>query len=295
MVDTPGFDDSRCPDDVIANRLLEWLRQSMQQGQKLNGIIYVHRIIDPRMQGTALSNMNMFRRLCGPNCFPNVVLATTFWSQVDPTEGARRERELCDTDEFWGKLVEKGSHVVRIGLDDHADQRLLLKIAKNKKIVFQAQQEMLDGKLNCETSAAQEASGSLARWKRHFDVQLETERDNIRRELEEARKRAGEQLKAQRKSLREEELAEKQAHNRRNADKAAVKRDEDKFAIQQAEFKRLREAHIIESRRQEKLKEQQQRFYKDYKCIQTWKKHHRVTCNNCTREIEHRRRPFYRK
>ena len=246
------------------------------------------------MQGTALSNMNMFRRLCGPDCFPNVVLATSFWSEVDPTEGARRERELCDADEFWGQLLKKGSHVVRIGLDDQADQRLLLKIAKNKKVVFQAQQEMLDGRLNCETSAAQEASGNLAGWKRYFDAQLEAERDNIRRELEGAEKRAEEQLKAQRKSIQEEQLAQKQARKSYNADKAAVKRDEDKFAIQQAEFKRLREAHITESRRLEKLKQQQQRYYKNYKCIQTWK-HCRVTCNNCTREIDYRRRHFYRK
>ncbi len=295
MVDTPGFDDSRCTDDVIANRLLEWLRQSMQQGKKLHGIIYVHRIIDPRMQGTALSNMNMFRRLCGSDCFPNVVLVTTFWTQVDPTEGDRREKELCEIDEFWGQLVKKGSRVVRIGLDEQADQRLLLEIAKNKKVVFQAQQEMLDGKSNRETAAAQEASGNLARMKRYFDAQLEAERDNVRRELEEAEKRAKEQLKAQRKSLQEEQLAQKQARKRYNADLAARKMEEDKFRIQQAECKRLREAHTIESHRLEKLKEQEQRYYNDYRCIHTWKKHHRVTCNNCTREIEHRRRHFYRK
>ena len=98
------------------------------------------------MQGTALSNMNMFRRLCGSDCFPNVVLATSFWSEVDPTEGARRERELYETDKFWGQLVKKGSPVVRIGLDDRADQRLLLRIARNNKVFLRAQKEMQDGR-----------------------------------------------------------------------------------------------------------------------------------------------------
>lgn len=266
----------------------------MQQGKRLNGIIYVHRILDPRMQGTALSNMNMFRRLCGSDCFPNVVLATSFWSEVDPAEGARRERELCETDEFWGQLVKKGSRVVRIGLDDRADQRLLLRIAQNKKVVFQAQQEMLDGKRNCETSAAQETNGDLSRWRRHFDAKLEAENENVRRKLEEIGKRGQEQLEAQRTSFREERQAQQQARKKHETDNAAMKGDEEKFASQQAKLKRLREAHEVENKRVEKRKREQQKYYKEYKCIRSWK-HPRIRCDSCMRTIKHRRRPFYRK
>jgi hypothetical protein len=296
-VDTPGFDDSRCTDDVIAKRLLEWLRQSMQQGKRLSGIIYVHRITDPRMQGTALSNMNVFRRLCGSDCFPNVVLATSFWSEVDPTEGARRERELCETDEFWGQLVRKGSRVVRIGLDDKADQRLLLRIAQNKKVVFQAQREMLDGRQNYETLASQEVNANLSRYRRYFDAQLEVEKENIRRKLEEMGKRREEQLEEQKTSFREQCQAQKQARKKYEVDNAVMKRDEEKFASQQAGLQRLREAHKVEKIRLEKLKQEQQKYYNDYKCRRT-KKHRRrrrVTCDNCKRTIEHRRRQFYRK
>lgn len=266
----------------------------MQQGKKLNGIIYVHRIIDPRMQGTALSNMNMFRRLCGSDCFPNVVLATSFWSEVDLTEGARRERELCETDEFWGQLVKKGSRVVRIGLDHKADQRLLLKIAQNQKVVFQAQQEMLDGRRNCETSAAQEVNGNLSGWRHYFDAQLKKEKENARWELKEMDKRAEEQLEAQRTSFREELQAQTQARKKYEADKAAIQREDEKAASQRARLKGLRDAQEVENARLEKLKREKQIYFSRYKCKRTWK-YRQVTCDNCMRTISHRRRQYYRK
>jgi hypothetical protein len=294
LVDTPGFDDSRWTDDVIAHRLLEWLRQSMQQGKKLSGIIYIHRIIDPRMQGTALSNMNMFRRLCGSDCFPNVLLATSFWSEVDPTEGARREQELCETDEFWGQLVKKGSRVVRIGLDDKADQRLLLRLAQNKKVIFQAQQEMLDGRQNCETSAAQEANANLPRWIQYLDAQLEAEKEIGRRRLNEIGRRGKEQVEAERKSFRERHQAQNQARKRYEAENAALKEYEEKAASQQARLKQLRDAHTVENDRLKKLKAKQQKYYDEYKCVRK-KEHRRLRCDNCRQTIENLRRQFYRK
>jgi hypothetical protein len=294
-VDTPGFDDSRCSDDVIANRILEWLRQSLEQGKRLNGIIYVHRIIDPRMQGSALSNMNMFRRLCGSDCFPNVVLATSFWSEVDITEGARREKELCETDEFWGQLVKRGSHVVRIGLDQRADQRLLLRIAKNKKVVLQAQQEMLSGKRNSETSAAQEGNGGLSELRRHLDAQLEAEKENARRKLEEMKKRAEEQIEVQRTSF-DEGWVQEQSRRKDEANNLnlAMKEDEERYARQQAGISQLRQAHKVENDRLRKLLQEQQKYFAEYKCIRTRRKVSQMTCNKCRRTIKPGKQ-YYRK
>jgi hypothetical protein len=270
------------------------LRQSMQQAKKLSGIIYVHRIIEPRMQGTALSNMNMFRRLCGSDCFPNVVLATSFWSEVDPTEGAQRERELYETDKFWGQLVKKGSPVVRIGLDDRADERLLLRIAQNNKVFLRAQKEMQDGRRNCETSAAREANESLSDWRQYFNSQLEAEKESVRRELAEQHRRAEEQLGAQRIAFKKERQARKQAHEHYEADYAAMRRENENAVCQQVRLERLREALKLENERWEKLKQEQQIFYNIFKCGRTTK-HRRIICNNCMSTIKPRRRPFYRK
>ena len=48
LIDTPGFNDSRSSDDIIAAKVLTWLRDSAEQGRELSGIIYVHRILEPR-------------------------------------------------------------------------------------------------------------------------------------------------------------------------------------------------------------------------------------------------------
>jgi hypothetical protein len=68
----------------------------------LAGVIYMHRISDIRMSGTARRNFTMFRKLCGENALSNVVLVTTMWGNlVDMEEGEARERELQNKDGFF--------------------------------------------------------------------------------------------------------------------------------------------------------------------------------------------------
>ncbi|KAB8218699.1 hypothetical protein BDV33DRAFT_174927 [Aspergillus novoparasiticus] len=45
----------------------------------VNGIIYFHRISDPRMTPAAIANIRVLRSLCGGPGLPAVALATTFW------------------------------------------------------------------------------------------------------------------------------------------------------------------------------------------------------------------------
>ena len=61
LVDTPGFDDTLGNDAVIVDSIVRWLGER----KKLSGILYFHRIIDPRLTGTARANLRIFKRLCG--------------------------------------------------------------------------------------------------------------------------------------------------------------------------------------------------------------------------------------
>ena len=61
---------------------------------KLNGLVYLQRISDPRFSGQSGHNLRMFRGLCGAEAFKNVVVLTTFWDQVSMSEGIRRETQL---------------------------------------------------------------------------------------------------------------------------------------------------------------------------------------------------------
>ncbi|KAF8858316.1 hypothetical protein BDZ45DRAFT_785836, partial [Acephala macrosclerotiorum] len=68
LIDTPGFDDTKRDDYDIFPSLTSYLASSYRSGRKLNGIPYLHHIIDQKMQGSALRNLTMFRKLCGEDC-----------------------------------------------------------------------------------------------------------------------------------------------------------------------------------------------------------------------------------
>ncbi|KAL6831285.1 ankyrin repeat-containing domain protein [Trichoderma sp. SZMC 28015] len=115
LIDTPGFDDTSRSDVEVLQNIAVWLTDSLKlEDIKLSGIIYLHRIIDVRMAGSALRNLSMFKKLCGEGAYSSVVLATSMWSQVDEATGAQREQELIETKKFWGHMYEKGSRIFRL-------------------------------------------------------------------------------------------------------------------------------------------------------------------------------------
>jgi hypothetical protein len=118
LADTPGFDDTNRSDSEVLKDVAFWLAAAYTKETQLAGIIFLHRISDPRMQGSALRNPRMFKRLCGTNNLSSVVLATTHWKNAEgvsiPEEvGKARTKELIETRDFWGGMVERGSTVVR--------------------------------------------------------------------------------------------------------------------------------------------------------------------------------------
>jgi hypothetical protein len=113
LVDTPGFDDTNRSDTEVLRELATWLTDSYTEHIKLSGIIYLHRISDVRMQGSAKKNLFMFKKLCGNDALKNVILATTMWDRVTEAEGTVRELELTSTPDFWGWMMSRGSKVLR--------------------------------------------------------------------------------------------------------------------------------------------------------------------------------------
>jgi hypothetical protein len=99
LIDTPGFDDTNRGDADVLKDIATWLSSTYQKQKLLNGILYLHRIIDPKMAGSAKRNLLTFSELCGSDCFRHVVLTTTIWSLVHAKLGEAREKELIDI--FW--------------------------------------------------------------------------------------------------------------------------------------------------------------------------------------------------
>lgn len=212
LVDTPGFDDTNVSDTDILRILLKWLDESYNAGQKLTAILYLHRITDTRMQGSALRNFTMFKKLCGEGCYKNVVLGTTFWevatNQLNYEVAQDRETELIENKQFWGGMVEKGSEVVRILNSSYVARELLLRLAKKSTIMLKAQEEIgIDGKSFDQTAASQSLRDELGKER--------TVAEKAKKRLQEEHEYKMQQIEKKRKA---EEEAKKKEHERKLAE-----------------------------------------------------------------------------
>jgi hypothetical protein len=107
LVDTPGFDNVMKADIIILDEFMEFLRIKACEGIELSGILYLHRITDVRMGGSARRNVRLLQELCGETFLPRLTLVTTMWDIVNESVGARREEELREN--FWKHLVQHGA------------------------------------------------------------------------------------------------------------------------------------------------------------------------------------------
>ncbi|KAF2180593.1 hypothetical protein K469DRAFT_794310, partial [Zopfia rhizophila CBS 207.26] len=56
----------------------------------------------------------MFRQLCGKEPLRNMILATTFWSEVARQDALGREEQVKTAPGFWGDMLESGSTMKQI-------------------------------------------------------------------------------------------------------------------------------------------------------------------------------------
>lgn len=283
LIDTPGFGDTYRSNDDIMTLILDWLAVTYEKGTRLNGIVYLHPISEPRMQGTAYENLSMFRKLCGDCALRNVILATTFWDTVDEATATRREIELASNPEFWGEMSRKGCRIRRLhGKDPSSAFALLEDVDVTSNVTLDAQREMVDeGKKAHETRAAKDA---ITAERAKMEAELREEEERTRRRVEERQRMAEErarrvrerhlqeireQEKRQRRERRERERLQKLEEARKTAEhEAFLARMLEEEDSRKAELERLaRERRELEERRKREIEEACQRYYKNYVCI----------------------------
>ena len=99
----------------------------------LAGIVYLHDICLPRVTGSILKNLDMFKKLCGDDALGNVVLGTTKWCLIHRQEiGEKREQQLRDS--FWKDMINHGSVIRRVGDDPSSAREILDHIVRNKAV-----------------------------------------------------------------------------------------------------------------------------------------------------------------
>jgi hypothetical protein len=144
---------------------------------KLSGLIYLHRISDNRLAGSALRNLRMFKELCGEDAYKHIVLATSMWAKEDLDTAARREQELVGEGGFWAAMKKRGSTVMRWhGDSSSADaiiHRLLEARDQHGAVSLKIQRELVDeGKTLVDTSAGQEVDRELAELREKLEGEL---------------------------------------------------------------------------------------------------------------------------
>ncbi|GAB1310769.1 GTP-binding protein A [Madurella fahalii] len=181
LVDTPGFDDTTRSDADILKEVAYMLADLRRnKSYRLLGIIYLHRITDPRFSGSALKNLRVLEKLCGPSSFGSVVFATTMWGnvpkQADGTFAPallQREAELKKP-EFWGRMLQEGSRMTcHTGTAESARQIVDMLVKQNSDVRLDIQREMVDeSKKLDETEAGKYVQREMLEAKKRYEREL---------------------------------------------------------------------------------------------------------------------------
>ncbi|KAI6141058.1 hypothetical protein BKA82DRAFT_1005953 [Pisolithus tinctorius] len=155
LADTPGCDNSFMTDFQVLWEIAQWLNAVYIKKIKLSGILYFHRISDPRIEEGPLRNYKIFKELCGKDNCKNVILVTTMWDEVREEVGSEREQELQS--DFWRAMISLGSTTRRFeGTTESARDIInsvsILQPAEHRPL--QIQREMVDKHLPLDRTSA---------------------------------------------------------------------------------------------------------------------------------------------
>ncbi|OCH84332.1 hypothetical protein OBBRIDRAFT_799197 [Obba rivulosa] len=226
--------------------------RSYENGYKLSGVIYIHRISDFRMTGVSRRNFTMFRKLCGDSVLKNVVIVTNMWGEVTAERGEARERELATDDVLFKRVLEKGARMVRHDNTRESAQAILRSLVNKTPRALRIQRELVDEHKDIsQTAAGAELSRELdelaakqreelAQVNADMDEALQAKDAESREELEKVRA----ELEAKVKRIEDdrERLSLEYAQEKKRADEKimmAVKAEEEARAQMQAHVDQL--------------------------------------------------------
>ncbi|KAL7270429.1 hypothetical protein RUND412_006868 [Rhizina undulata] len=219
FVDTPGFDDTDRSDTDVLQSIATYLELSYDKNMRLSGLIYLHRITDARVTGSAMKNLKMFRTLCGENNMKNVVLATSMWGNVSEREGLQREKELTSTGKFWGGMIAMGARYFRWNETKESATEIASQIVHMAPIVLLLQEELKKNHSLAQTSAGKEVQSSLEKEM----IRREEDRKLFLEQMQEAARTQNAAMMEESRKLYEEQIA---AMRKANEDLMKLSRDQ---------------------------------------------------------------------
>lgn len=228
LIDTPGFDDNEVSDVGTLKRIAAFMSEtcvysfhwswkcpnwnfSYGVGQRLTGIVYLHRIVDNRMGGATARTFNLFRRMCGTDTLRNVVIATNMWSNPPTSTEEGRERQLRQ--EFFRPALDEGARMVRRGNPGReATHDVLRMLLGQTPRPARLQQEIVDERrILSETDVGRELEVQLTERVERQQREITDARREIQEALQQRDQQAAEELASYEKE-REAEIDELRQH-----------------------------------------------------------------------------------
>ncbi|KAL2379682.1 hypothetical protein RJ035_007051 [Blastomyces gilchristii] len=112
LVDTPGFNKANRSDTTTLSSIANFLCLLYSNNIKLAGIIYLHDITSRRMDGPALRNLRMMKKLCGAGNLSHAIMTTNMWGKLHTfDEGVALEKQLRDR--YWSSILSHGGMMMR--------------------------------------------------------------------------------------------------------------------------------------------------------------------------------------
>lgn len=181
FVDSPGFDDTNISDTEVLREISTWLANAHEKKIQLAGMLYLHRISDPRVSGTSMRNIKLLKKLVGLDA-SGLVIVTTFWDVLSESTGKMREKELRE--QFFRTMLSHGA-IIRANDDPPSSAQGIVDylLANRRQVVLDIQRQMIDEAMSLEaTPAGLQVSGNNERATRLVDREVR----ELQEELDEA-------------------------------------------------------------------------------------------------------------
>jgi chromosome segregation ATPase len=174
-----------------------------ENGSKLAGVIYIHRISDKRFTGIAGRNFKMFRELCGDSTLKNVILVTNMWGEVTKEVGEAREEQL--TTNFFKPVLDKSAQLARHQNTVQSAHDIIRRIMKNRPLVLQIQDELVNQHKDIiDTAAGEAVNKELNAQIRRHQAELKAVQEEMQKALKEKDDETRQELEEETRKLQEQ-------------------------------------------------------------------------------------------
>jgi hypothetical protein len=173
FIEAPALDSAMREEEDVFEEWGYWLVQTYTRGVRINGLVYLHNILDPRLTHTALTGIEILKRICGVKNFEAITMATTRWDKINPGEGEKRVLELVRTERYWGAIHDGLCRLARLNNTRKSCMEIVNQIqGRQKEYSLAFQREMVD-----QRKALHETEAGKFLYKNWFQQKGELDRE----------------------------------------------------------------------------------------------------------------------